>query len=225
MAKDKTPAYDVEAIAAVLEKLPSDQMDLLLKRTGQQPSTQGFTPEMLATILQTVGRDTAISLKKAGQRENPDYPARSVYNPRGKFDDEGHVQEPKLTFLRDTYFGPVLIGRAGMTADLLTEPEIALYNRFEKDMDAHHGTWTARFSMKGDRKRLVVDVPMAEPDDRMGLPPLSVILLTLLEGEESVNPATLLQQVKDLRAEMADMRTRNKQQMPQDAPVEAHADA
>ncbi|KKL73362.1 hypothetical protein LCGC14_2075660, partial [marine sediment metagenome] len=87
------------------------------------------------TILQSVGRDTATALKKAGQRENPDYPERSVYNPRGRYDDDGKPQPPKLKFKRDTYFGPVLIGRAGASDDLSPEAEIELYTRFDQVVD------------------------------------------------------------------------------------------
>lgn len=233
MAKEKhaDPVIDINALAAVLNNLPPASLQAVLERSGSQPSTQGIGMEQLQMLLQTVGRDTAVALKRAGQRENPTYHARSVFNPRGRFDDDGNQLPPKVTFKYDTYFIGILIGRAGMTDDLSTEPEIELYNRFEKDMDAKNGTWTARFSMKGGRKKLEIEVPAGESDDRMGIPPLTHVLLTLLEGEESVNPSTLLTQVKALREdrqsesvafkalqkELADLKAR----MGQDTPVEA----
>ena len=196
---EPTEAPTVDQIANALQALDPRAMKAVMERVGQTPSSEGFSIEQLQMVLEKVGTNTAIALKKAGQRENPDYPARSVFNPRGKYDDDGKVQAPKLTFKYDTYFVNVLIGRAGMTDDLSTEQEIELYNRFERDMSAMKDTWTARFAKRGSRTGLFIDVPHEDNDDRMGLPPLTTILLTLLEGEATVNPANMLEQMKTLQ--------------------------
>lgn len=206
---------NTDDLAEALSHLTPDQQRALMERTGMQPSTQGFSMETLSTILQTVGKDTAIALKRAGQRENPNFPDRSVFNPRGRFDDEGRAQPPKLTFKYDTYFIGVLIGRAGMTDDLSTEEEIALYNRFDKDYDAHKGKWTARLAKRGDRMGLFIDVPHQFNDDRMGLPPLTSILLTLLEGEESINPVNMLETIKKLTAQVASLQAKSDSWTPE----------
>ncbi|KKN52698.1 hypothetical protein LCGC14_0609790 [marine sediment metagenome] len=218
------PAVTVEAFANAFNQLDGKTKSAIMQRVGQSPSTEGFGLEQLRMILQTVGQDTAQALKRAGQRENPNYPDMSVYNPRGKFDHEGHPQKPKLTFEVDTYYVNVLLGRKGGTSDLNVEGEIELCNRIAtegKDREAHKGRWTAKLFRRGDRQVLDIQVPCEEPDDRMGIPSFTAVLLTLLEGEESVNPATMVAQMKAMREEIADLRARDTQRMPQDAPVEA----
>lgn len=204
---DAPQAVDIAELAAFLKKLPSEQMHQLMQQTGQAPSMQGFTPEMLATILQSSGQQTALALKRAGQRECLTYHNRSVFDPTGRFDDEGNSLPAKVSFKYDTYYIGVLIGRAGMSGDSSTPAETELYNRFEHDMDAHGGTWTARFETRGDSRTLSIEVPVESVDDRMGIPEISLVLLTLLEGEESVNAATLLSQVKTLRDDRKDEAT------------------
>lgn len=198
-----------EALLQALNDLPPDVLSQLLSAKGLTPSVQGITPEVLATILQTSGAASAKAMQMSLRVENPNFPERSVFLPRGKFDDDGTPEAPKLTLRYDTYFCGVLIGMAGGPTDLSTESEIELFNRFESDKESRDGDWSATLTRKGNnRMRLDVKVPCKTNDDRMGLPTLELILLELLEGVDATNTLNLVDKVRQLERELAEMRQR-----------------
>lgn len=174
------------------------------------PSVVGMTAEQFQVLIATFGQTQAGALKAAirsQRKENPNYPERSVFNPAGKYDDEGNALKPKVKLRRDTFYCGVLIGKADADAELNTPAEIELFNRFTDDKTARDGKWKVKIKDKGTTTESVwVDLGSVQSiDDRNGLPPLTHILRELLEGPDAVNPDTLLRQMAELRAQMAEM--------------------
>ena len=206
-ATPTAPAISPEVIAQAIQQLPTETLRLLLSQAGMLPTTVGMSPDQLQAILATVGSVNAKQMQQALRKENPYYPERSVFRPRGKYDDQGNQIPAGVAFRRDTYYCNVLIGKAAdASADTLcNEEEIELFNRFEVDKEARDGTWFARIVKRGSREILYVDFPRRNTDDRMGLPPCTHILRELLEGPESVNSELLAKQVAELRAQVAQL--------------------
>lgn len=162
------------------------------------PSLAGMTPEALLTIIQALGKTSAMSVREAlrsERKENPFYPERSVFNPAGVFDDEGKALPPKTKLTRDTFFVGVRLSE-----ELLTPEEIDLCNRFTEDRQSRNGEWTATLEQRGAKTRLLIAVPSKTIDDRMGHPPFTHILRELLEGEENIRPEKLQTKVAALEA-------------------------
>ena len=204
MAPDpREPKISPDVLIEALQKLPPEVLTSLLQRTGTLPTTVGMTPEQFQTILHTAGAVNAKAMQQMLRRENPFYPERSVFNPAGKFDDDGTQLPPKVTFTRDSYFCGVMLGRAGATGELNTPEEIALFNRFTSDREARDGEWKAEITKVGNREVIKVTVPHRTTDERMGLPPMDHILMELLEGAEAIRPDHLLKQVAELKARVA----------------------
>lgn len=190
--KDKTEpspasALTVEALVEVMKQLQPEQLNELLKRAEVVPTTTGMTPEQIQTVVMTAGAANARAMQLALRRENPNYPERSVFNPKGVFTDDGVQLPPKVKLSRETYYVGVRLG-----GELETPEEIELFNRFTGDRDARGGKWTARLTNVAGKERLVVDFPHRNTDERMELPSdMKLILRELLLGEAAVNPATM----------------------------------
>ncbi len=102
---------------------------------------------------------------------------------------------PKAPLTRRVFFAHNL-----QRADQLTPTEIDLFNSFTVDRDVRGGWqdgkgtgWSAKISEGG--KRLDILLPMATMDQRSDLPPLTQILLELLNGSEAADPANLIAQL------------------------------
>lgn len=205
-----TPAVSAADVLAAIQSMGADDVQQLLTRAQVVPTTMGMTPEQFATIMQTNSSMSARAMQQSLRHENPSFPNKSVFLERGKFDDEGHPQLPKERLKYDTYFVGVLIGRAGAVAESNTEEEIQLFNRFVEgeDKESRDGKWTAKFTKRGTRTGLFIDVPCLNNDDRIGLPPQSEILMELLDGADAVNPASLMQRVLAGDAEVKALRDR-----------------
>lgn len=167
------------------------------------PSLIGISPEQLQTILGALGATSATAMREAirsQRKENPNYPEKSVFNPRGVFDDEGTPQAPKAKLSRETFFVGVRLSE-----ETLTEEEIDLCNRFTGDKDSREGMWTARLEQHGNKQRLYIAVPSKTVDDRMGLPSFALICRELLDGADAVSPDAMLKQIADLQRQMKEL--------------------
>jgi hypothetical protein len=191
-----------ESAIEQLKKASPEELRELLARAGfTVPTTQGFTPESFQTIMASMQALSAGAVKETlrhERKENPNYPEKSVFFPRGKFDDLGNALAPKLTFTRPTIFNGVRLG-----GELETEDEIKLCNQFTADRSSRDGLWTAILEHQGtSRERLLITVPSLSIDERMSLPPFTLILAELLNGAEAVNPLTMQTQIDALKAEV-----------------------
>lgn len=195
---------DPSALVAALRALPADELKSLLVASGAAPSTIGMTPENMQALMNTLHANSATAIREAirsQRKENPAYPERSVFNPRGVFNDAGEAQAPKLKLSRPTFFNGVRLG-----GELESEEEIELCNRFTESRYAREGTWKAEVEGKGINQRLLITVPSRSVDDRMVLPPFTHILRELLDGAEAVNPESLQKQIAALQAEVAKLK-------------------
>lgn len=160
------------------------------------PSLVGISPEQLATILGALGTTSATAMREAirsQRKENPNYPEKSVFNPRGVFDDDGNALAPRTKLTRETFFVGVRLSE-----ELLTDDEIALCNRFTSDKTAREGLWSATLEQHGSKTRLYISVPSKTVDDRMTLSPFTHICRELLDGPDAVNPESMQKQIEEL---------------------------
>lgn len=189
------------AVTAALKALPAEAVEQLLKEAGLVPTTAGLSAEQMQAIATTSGAANARAMQLALRKENPNYPEKSVFNPRGVFDDDGNALEPKAKFRRPTYFQGVRLG-----GELETETEIELCNRFTETREIPSKQWKAEVKMHGNEERLYITVPSKTVDDRMNLPhTMELILMELLQGSEAVNPASLQKQIEALQAQVAEL--------------------
>jgi hypothetical protein len=203
MAKEKPDQQDnpTDMKALIMEALktmkPEDLRDVL-GAAGAVPTTMGMDVATLQSIVTAFQATSATAVRETlrqERKENPSYPERSVFNPRGVFDDHGKATEPKHRFRRATYFQNVRLG-----GELETETEIDLCNAFTEDKSAREGRWTARIEDKGrPSERLYIQIPSKTVDDRMeNSLPFAMILRELLDGADAVNTETLQKQIADM---------------------------
>ena len=199
MANEKTGA---DAIIDALMKAPPEQLREILSRAGVTPTTAGMAPADLQTIMATFEAVSSTSVRETlrqERKENPSYPERSVFFPKGKFDDQGNALPPKVQFSMTTVFNKIRLG-----GELETEEEIGLFNRLAAGdaKTARDGRWSAEVVGTGSRKHLEVNTPSFTVDDRMDLPPLTFILRELLDGPDVVNPNTMAKRIAELEAQV-----------------------
>lgn len=194
---DKTP-IDPMALMDALRALPDDAKRELLTGAGIVPTTMGMTPEHLQVLMGTMTAVSANAQKEAirsQRKENPSYPERSAFNPAGIFDDDGKALEPKVKFTRPTFFQNVRLG-----GELETPEEIKLCNQFTESRYSREGTWKAELDGQGIHRRLLIEVPSRTTDERMTLPPFTMILRELLDGKEAVDTESLHRQIETMKA-------------------------
>lgn len=207
-AAARQPHIDPSILIAALKALPPDMLTAILVQSSAAPTTIGMTAEQMQSLIASLNPAQAMrEAYRLQRKENPNYPERSDFLPRGRYDDEGHALEPKAKFRRETFFMGVRLG-----GELETEIEIQLCNRFTEDRTARHGTWKATITGLGTpAERLMVDVPSKTPNDRQeNAYPFQVILQELLEGPEAVNQTSMLKRILDLEAELKSLRRTDK---------------
>lgn len=205
--QQSTQTIDPLALVEALKQLPADTQAALLKSAGLMPTTMGMTPEHLQVLMGTMTAVSANAQKEAirsQRRENPQYPERSEFHPRGVFDDAGRQLEPKLKFRIPTFFQGVRLA-----GELETEEEIRLCNQITDSRYAREGLWKAEIEGMGRNQRLVIRVnregESLTMDDRMSLPPFTIILRELISGKEAVNPETLHAQIEAMQKRIAEL--------------------
>lgn len=200
-------AIDPIALVNALQQLPPDTLAPLLKSAGLVPTTMGMTPEHLQVLMGTMTAVSASAQKEAirsQRRENPQYPEKSAFNPRGVFDDNGFALEPKVKFRIPTFFQGVRLA-----GELEGEEEIRLCNAITEDRYSRDGLWKAEIVGKGINQRLMIRINRENEtltmDDRMGLPPFTIILRELISGKEATNPETLHRQIEAMQKRIAEL--------------------
>jgi hypothetical protein len=173
MAEAKPQTDDT---AALKEQLATLQAQMAMLAAGQ-PGAKAL--ELLA--------------ERSAPKNNPNYNEVSPYT-----HPEGELVKPKAKLARPTFFCG---GRE--REDTLTPHEIDLYNQFAGTRSSRNGTWTAEVRQNGSAQELYVNVPAKSVDERMGLPPLSLILFELLQGQAAADPTRLAERVAELEAKLA----------------------
>lgn len=171
-------------------KLLNDLVDKLSERSG----AAGLSAEQLQEILTKVGVTSAEAMRQSLKPENPDHPHISAYfteKDRAKYGS----WEQKPTLRVKTFFCGV-----EENADRLTPLEIESYNRITADREARGGRWTAAIKRAGKKdEALFVNVPCETVDQRMDLPPLTLILHELNGGQSTEDLHGLLTQIDQLK--------------------------
>lgn len=191
------PTFDLKTLAELLRNASPEDQKAFALAAGLAPSTMGMTPEHLQVLMGTMTKVSADAQKEAlrSQRtENPLYPEKSVFNPRGRYDDNGNPMSAKVTFRIPVIYNGVRLG-----GELETEEEIDLCNQITESKYAREGTWKAELEGKGINQRLKITVPSLTVDDRMALPPFTMILRELISGKAAVNTESLHKQIADLQ--------------------------
>lgn len=184
------------------------------------PTAAGM-PDAMTALLKQVESLTQLQ-QRSTRWENPHYEDISVYttHPNCEICKKG-----ELHFLPDDPIGKKAHPRPPMVYDYefcqgrvmpdwLTIPEIELINKFERDMTARNGTWTATISKNGTKRKLQVDVPYRGLDTRHDLPGQTAILIELLYGETIADPASALVLIQQLQQKVADLEARLAQPQP-----------
>lgn len=206
MMKEKDPTADADIRTTIMEAikaLPAEDLRALLVQSGVAPTTIGMTPEMLQTLLGTLGTTSTAAMREAyrqQRKENPNYPERSVFNPAGVFDDEGRALPAKVRLSRPTFFVKVRLND-----ELMTPDEIDLCNSIASNKEARNGAWLAAVIRKPggqEELRILDDFTVYNADDRSDLPPLTFILRELRDGADAVNPATMAKRIADLEEKL-----------------------
>ena len=200
---EQTSGSTIADLVSAIKSLPQEDLRGLLTAAGLAPTTIGMTPDLLQSLLGSMGATSAAAMKEAyrqQRKENPNYPEVSVFNPEGKFDDDGNAKPAKEVFKRPTFFNGVRLG-----GELETPEEIRLFNTFTDTKLARHGRWKLEIEDRGTRnERCLLTIPSRTADDRMeNAVPLPLILRELMGGADAVNPETLQRQIEELKAQVA----------------------
>jgi len=181
-------------VADKTEQLLETLVEKLIDR-GEQ---SGLSPSQLEAILEKVGLSTAQAMRSSLKPENPDHPHISAFSY-----PEGDLARPKPELRVKTIF-------CGMeeNADRLTPTEIQAYNAITERRRARNGQWTADLINKGQpNEELHIMIPCETVDQRMGLPPLELILGELNGGPSTADIGGMIATIAKLHAELAAART------------------
>lgn len=178
--------------------MSSQEVGTLLKQLvgemQEQSKASGLSPEQLEAILSRVGLSSAEAMRQSLKPENTEHPHISAYFTEKDRQQYGSWEnKPKLRV--KTYFCGV-----EENDDRLTPLEIEGFNRITEDREARGGRWTATIRKQGRKgEELYVNVPCETVDQRMDLPPLTLILHELNGGQSTEDLHSLLKQIDTLK--------------------------
>lgn len=170
----------------------------------------GMTPEAITALVEAVVKasmannaTTAGAIEKliteqgrTTLKSNAQHPGISVFSY-----PEGDVARPKAKLDMDTYHCGVRLRE-----DTLTPAEIELLNALNTDRECRGGRWRVEVQKHGTRMRRLLWMPIKTMDDRASLPEsLSIILLELATGNDTLNPNFLVEEVLKLRQQVAEL--------------------
>jgi hypothetical protein len=184
---------------------PDKKFEMLLEQLGSVLQKTSMTPDVIEGIMVRAGLQSAAGMQKALRPENERPPLMSVFNPAG---DNDH---PKRPLKRKTYLNghPEHSNETSLYAEQLTQAEIDGYNDLGDAVKAHNGLLDARNGLykahlRNRDSELHVEVPVANLDTRMNLPPTLILLQhELRTGESMMDLNDLLSEVTRLRSEVA----------------------
>jgi len=192
MARPKTePTSDVTEQAAgemVSGMNPAMLKALVESLVSAAMAGQANTADAITKLIAEQGRTTL--------KSNAQHPGISAFS-----HPEGDVARPKDKLNMDTYHCGVRLRE-----DTLTPAEIELLNALDSDRECRGGKWKVEIQKTGSRPRRLLWMPIKTMDDRASLPEsLSIILLELATGSETLNPNFLVDEVLKLRKQVAAM--------------------
>lgn len=166
----------------------------LVDKLAEKSANAGISAEQLAEVLIKAQLTGAEAMRQSLKPENADHPHISAFfteADRAKYG--AWDQKPKLR--AKTFFCGI-----EEDAERLTSLEIESYNRITEDREARGGRWTATVRRRGHKdETLTVNVPCETVDQRMDLPPLTLILHELNGGQSTEDLYSLLKQIDKLK--------------------------
>lgn len=192
MARPKTePVSDVteqDAGEMVSGMNPTMLKALVESLVSAAMAGQATTADAIKSLIAEQGRT---SLKS-----NAQHPGISAFS-----HPEGDLAHPKDKLNMETYHCGVRLRE-----DTLTPAEIELLNALDSDRECRGGKWRVEIQKTGNKSRRLLWMPIKTMDDRASLPEsLSIILLELATGNETLNPNFLVEEVIKLRKQVAEM--------------------
>lgn len=170
-------------------------LEALVTKLAAAGSKQGLTEDQLTKILTAVGTNTAEAMRGALKPENPEHPHISAFSY-----PEGDLVHPKPTLRVKTFFCGI-----EENIDRLTPAEILAYNAITTERTARGDTWRSVIKNQGKRgEELHVLIPCETVDQRMGLPPLELILVELNGGPSTADLSGMLATIKKLEQELVE---------------------
>ena len=172
-------------------------LETLVAKFADAASSKGLSNTQLESILERVGTNTAAAMRVSLKPENSDHPHISAFSY-----PEGDVARPKPELRVKTFF-------CGLEehAERLTPAEIEAYNAITTNREARGGDWKAQIRKAGQPgEELYVSLPCESVDQRMGLPPLELIMLELNGGPSTADLAGLMSKIRVQEKELASLR-------------------
>jgi hypothetical protein len=166
----------------------------------------GMSPAMLKALVESLVsaamagqanttdaiRDLIKEQGRTSLKSNAQHPGISVFSY-----PEGEIARPKPRLNMKSYLNSIMFHE-----DTMTPAEIELLNALNSDRECRGGKWKVEIR---DGRRLLW-MPIKTMDDRASLPEsLSIILLELATGNETLNPNFLVDEVLKLRKQVAEM--------------------
>lgn len=152
-----------------------------------------LSKDTIGEILNPIVKEIGSTVHAARWPENSEHPHISVYSY-----PEGDIARPKPQLSRPTWFCG-----AREREERLKPSEIDAFNAIKEPCTARGGAWRAEIRLPkavGGTEELFVWVPSSTVDERMGLPPLLLILHELKTGQSTEDVMDLLQQLNTLKA-------------------------
>ena len=172
-------------------------LEVLVQKLSSVGQQSGLSEAQLEKILTSVGANTAEAMRASLKPENTDHPHVSAYSY-----PEGDKARPKPDLRVKTFF-------CGMEEqkERLTPSEVLAYNAITNERKARDGAWKALIKHKGEtHEELHVMIPCETVDQRMGLPPLELILLELNGGPSTADLGGMLATIRKLEQELVEAR-------------------
>jgi hypothetical protein len=184
---------DADPIQALVGKLEAEDAYALLQQllAAQHKGQTDESVSRLAAALEAQNAATERTVRKS----NADHLHL------GPFEyPEGGIKRPKPPLKYVTYVCGIR-----QREKELTPTEIELFNSFTVSKEIPKKRWHAIVDRDGTSPRLQIGFPARAADDLVGLPPLTVILSTLLYGEEVADPSRAAQRIADLERQMKEL--------------------
>ena len=170
-------------------------LENLVEKILERGAGAGLSENQLELLLTRVGENTAAAMRTSLKPENAEHPHISAFSY-----PEGDLAHPKPDLRVKTWFCGIEENK-----DRLTPNEIEAYNAIRTKRRARGGDWKADLRNPGqDNEELVIWIPCETVDQRMGLPPLELILNELNGGPSTADLGGMLATIRRLEQELAE---------------------
>jgi hypothetical protein len=188
IVRNENDATEQDADEMVKGMTPAMVRALVESLWNASKAEQSSTTEALRDLIKEQGRTQF--------KSNAQHPGISVFS-----HPEGEVARPKPRLNMESWQCGVRLSE-----DQMTPAEITLMNDINTDRETRGGLFRIQIQTMGNRTRRMLWHPSKTTDERASLPEsISLILLELATGNETLNPNFLVDEVLKLRKQVAEM--------------------